>query len=76
MIHTRKIKRLCEEILLWISAVALILGSGYVCVIICFFGPLAFPIALVLFLGCFFILSRIMRRLARLYDLDDIDKYR
>jgi membrane protein implicated in regulation of membrane protease activity len=73
MISARKVSRFCESFLLWFAAITVVLGGGYVGLIICIFGPLAWPVAGLWFLGCFFILLLVIRRMQwrnHLYDHD------
>ena len=53
MARAETISRICREILLWISAILLVVGGGFICFFICLFGPLAFPVASHLAFGMF-----------------------
>jgi hypothetical protein len=69
MVDARKINRLCGRFLQTLFVGVLCLIGGYVGLALLLFGPYAWPIAVLWFLGWFFGVGWIVRRFKQRSDL-------
>jgi len=71
MVNARKINRVCRIFLQILFVGVLCLIGGYVGLVLLFFGPYVWPIALLWFLGWFFGVGWIICRFKQRNDLYD-----